>query len=1080
MDMRTAFNNGTVLRFENDTAEYTIQKERARGGACIVYNAFYTDNIGNKKPILIKECYPFKLNISRDHAGSLIPAESDVQKFKQAKERMQESYEIGNELFQTDGLTNYVDDTYNFHKGNNTVYIVSRYSQGDMLSYDTICSLKEGISIVKSVAIAIQKIHNKGYLYLDIKPDNIFIYKETTDMVRLFDFDTLIPVDIRERDKNDYDYQISYTKGFAPLEQIEGNKKKIGKCSDVYGIGALLFYLIFHRAPNAPDCDYDAEYDFSLMKYSEREYQDKLFFRLQDFFHHTLAHYYLDRFQDMEDVVEKLDELVKLSDTSIPFIYSSKISEPSFIIGREKENDYLNEWFAQNRQNCLFIVGMTGIGKSTLIESFLARNAENFDAVIKTNYNTSIVRTIIDDTQIRMNTIKQEEDESSDKYFTRKLNAIRELALGKKLVLIIDDYTGETVQDFSAILNVDWKVVLITHTKSFAEGYETLEVGAIQDNENLYSLFEHYLGRSLCKGEYPYLDNVIKEVAGHTFILQLIAKHITTSYISLAEASSLVEKHGFSNIAPEKVYYTKDSITYRKTIKDIIHDLFDAAHLSEIKSTLLKIISLFGRNGIDREKLLEMLELSSNDCFNELNAEGWISMEDNHISMHPVIIEVMHQIELTENAKEKAVQIMDYLWGQMVLEGKREEYPKKLLKRMQFVKELCEQNERVDKYIQQSKQKAISTKGVTGKICSKRFEQCERERTTDHKKLDIYLKIAESFLEECKKENSLCVLDNYKSLMYQTIMHLPRERENFILREAEVLVNDPSLQNAGNMRLLLNLYNIIISVYKGKGDFQTEKDKFDEAKSKLRPHNNFVSGECYYLWARYDAASLSGHYDTEMGGKEKFTKLFISNINKAIHYMKKARDLDSEQRLGEYYCFKAFVLIREKIGNPNEIKELLNKTEELIEKNAQSYSKLVKDYNMAYAWYYTNIEHDFVKVEDYISEAYGIAFNVSRSDIDKIDEIISIIEIYSKWEKYEAAISWIRRSIKLCNNHKNILAYLRKELELLKIWLDISYNKQDFETCKVILRGIEEDAVMVGVNIEQIVPSSLQEKIYSK
>ena len=156
--------------------------------------------------------------------------------------------------------------------------------------------------------------------------------------------------------------------------------------------------------------------------------------------------------------------------------------------------------------------------------------------------------------------------------------------------------------------------------------------------------------------------------------------------------------------------------------------------------------------------------------------------------------------------------------------------------------------------------------------------------------------------------------------------------------------------------------------------------------------------------------ALTGNLQPKWAEK-KFTKLFISNINKAIHYMKKARDLDSEQRLGEYYCFKAFVLIREKIGNPNEIKELLNKTEELIEKYAQSYSKLVKDYNMAYAWYYTNIEHDFVKVEDYISEAYGIAFNVSRSDIDKIDEIISIIEIYSKWEKYETAISWIWLSI---------------------------------------------------------------------
>lgn len=28
MDMRTALDNGTVLKFENDTAAYTIQKEQ--------------------------------------------------------------------------------------------------------------------------------------------------------------------------------------------------------------------------------------------------------------------------------------------------------------------------------------------------------------------------------------------------------------------------------------------------------------------------------------------------------------------------------------------------------------------------------------------------------------------------------------------------------------------------------------------------------------------------------------------------------------------------------------------------------------------------------------------------------------------------------------------------------------------------------------------------------------------------------------------------------------------------------------------------------------------------------------------
>lgn len=1079
MDTRTALNNETVLRFKNSTVEYTIQNELARGGTSIVYNAFYTDNIGDKKLILIKECYPFKLDISRGSTGKLIPSESDIAKFEQAKERMQEAYKIENELFKTDGLTNSITNTYNLYKSNNTVYIVSEYSQGNVLSCNAINSLKEGISIVRSVAIAIQKIHNQGYLYLDIKPDNIFIFKETTDIVRFFDFDTLIPISNTKRNKGDYDYQISYTKGFAPLEQIEGNKKKIGKCSDVYGIGALLFYLIFNQAPNALDCDYDADYDFSsLTKFSVRMYQDKLFFKLKEFFHHTLAHYYLDRFQDMEGVIEKLDELISLSDTSIPFIYSSRISEPIFIVGRDKENDYLTEWFTQNAQNCLFIVGMGGIGKSTLMRYFIARNTKKFDTVLYVNYNMSIVRTIIDDIQIQINTIEQDEHESSNEYFKRKLEVIRELAIGKNIVLIIDNYTGEPVQDLSAILDINWNIILITRNKSLTEGYNALEIGPIQNNKTLYSLFENYLGRYLNKKEYLHLDNVIEKVAGHTFVLELIAKQVARSYISLEEASDFVEKHGFSNIAIEKVDYLKDSVTYHGTIKNIIYNLFDIAHLSEIKRTLLKIISLFGINGIDINILSDMLRLNSKDDLNELISENWIRIEDKHIFMHPVIIETMHQEEWTEDSKEKTVQVMDYLFVQIKSEAKREEYPKKPFKEMQFWKELSEHNERLNKHIQQSIQ-YISTKGVSGEIFSKRFEQCNVERTTDHWKLNIYLQMLESFLKECKKENSLFVSDKYNDLMYQTIINMPREREDFIYYTAEELVKDPSVHDKKNIRILIDLYSIIIGFYEEKGDFLTAKSKLDKAKSSLKYHNNFVSGEYYYLLARYYNTRIAGHCDIEMGEKEKYIKFFKHNINKAIQCMRKSRDLDSGKYLGKYYCFKAFVLIKEDIGNPNEIKVLLNKTKQLIERHEQSQTKLVRDYNMVCAWYYTYIEHDFIKVDDYISEAYGITFNISQTDFDKIDEMISIIKIYSEWGKYEDAISWIDLSIKLCKNHKNVLAYLRKEIELLKIWLDISYKKQDFEICKVIIRGIEEDAVMVGVNMEQIVPANIQKEIYS-
>lgn len=1091
MDSRIALNNGTVLRFDKGAVEYTIQNELARGGSSIVYNASYTDNTGDEKFVRIKECYPFKLDISRDDIGNLVPVESNVTEFKQVKDKMREAYKRGNEFFRTDGLTNFTANTYNLHENNNTIYIVSAYSQGEVLSCDVVTSLKDAISIVRSVASAIQKIHNKGYLYLDIKPDNIFTFNGTREIIQLFDFDSLIPISITERNESDYDCKISYTKGFAALEQKTGNFKKIGKYSDVYGIGALLFYLVLNRVPNALDCDYDAVYEFASSKFAVKTYQDKLFFRLEEFFHKTLAHYYLDRYQDMEIVLEKLDELIRLSDTDIPYINSTKISNPKFMIGRTEESDYLSKWFLQNESNCLFVTGMGGIGKSTLVRSFLAQNIEKFDAVIYVNYNVSIVRTIIDDSQIIINTIQKDESENFNEYFIRKLNAIRKLAVEKEIVLIIDNYTGEPDQNLTAILGIDWKVVLIARNKSFAEGYDVLEVNAIQKNETLYLLFENHLGKALNENDYLYINNIIEKVAAHTLVLELIAKQITKSYITIAEASSLVDEQGFSNIASEKVDYTKDFTTYHETVRRIINSLFDATQLSETKKTILKIISLFGINGIDIKVFSVMLELSSKDDINELISESWISIDDMHISMHPVIMETIRQWELTENSKTAVIQVMNFLYKQLKLEAQREEYPLKLLKefprmeRIQKLSEICNSIKGLHFLTKKCEclQKVIDfpVNDITQEIVYERMLRGCAEITTDHKKVTYYLQLSELFLEECKKEKNICELEVYKKLMYQEILNMPREREEYILSKSKELKNDSYFQNRNQINNLLDLYDRIVSIYVGKKDFQIAYDKIMEVKTVVKKYQDkFIIGRWYYLLAGYYNVRLDEHYNPETEEDKKFCRDLIHNLNKAIQCMKKSREGMSNRYLGEYYCFKALVLIRGISGNPSGIAKLLNKAEIFIKENEQVQSRRVRDYNMTCAWYYTYIEHDFKKVVDYISEACRITSNISQTDIDKIDEIKSIIKIFSEWRKDAVVIKWIESAIIICKRHKNVLVYLRKEIELLKYWLDISYKKQDFEICKVIIKGIEEDAEMVGLNMEQIISVDLRNEICSK
>ena len=105
---------------------------------------------------------------------------------------------------------------------------------------------------------------------------------------------------------------------------------------------------------------------------SGQHYQDRLFQALPEFFHHTLAGYYADRYQDMEQVINKLEEIEKYADTVVPFLISSQVNCPPVLVGREAELEALDDWMNRGETNCLFLTGMGGIGKSSLVKKYIA------------------------------------------------------------------------------------------------------------------------------------------------------------------------------------------------------------------------------------------------------------------------------------------------------------------------------------------------------------------------------------------------------------------------------------------------------------------------------------------------------------------------------------------------------------------------------------------------------------------------------------------------------------------------------------------------------------------------------------
>ena len=80
LDNRIGLRENMTLQLDK---QYVINAEIGRGASCIVYDAFYTDSVGLKHNVRIKECYPYKLNAERINTGELVF--ENVDEYLQAK-----------------------------------------------------------------------------------------------------------------------------------------------------------------------------------------------------------------------------------------------------------------------------------------------------------------------------------------------------------------------------------------------------------------------------------------------------------------------------------------------------------------------------------------------------------------------------------------------------------------------------------------------------------------------------------------------------------------------------------------------------------------------------------------------------------------------------------------------------------------------------------------------------------------------------------------------------------------------------------------------------------------------------------
>jgi eukaryotic-like serine/threonine-protein kinase len=104
---------------------------------------------------------------------------------------------------------------------------------------------------VELVGRAIHYAHERGILHRDLKPSNVLI--GLNDQPRVTDFGLAKRLNQSELEMPNLELTVSGqvlgSPNFMPPEQAGGKRGNIGRPSDVYALGAILYYLLTARAP---------------------------------------------------------------------------------------------------------------------------------------------------------------------------------------------------------------------------------------------------------------------------------------------------------------------------------------------------------------------------------------------------------------------------------------------------------------------------------------------------------------------------------------------------------------------------------------------------------------------------------------------------------------------------------------------------------------------------------------------------------------------------------------------------------------------------------------------------------------
>ncbi len=224
---------------------YRIIDTLGRGGFGITYLA---EQVMAERKVCIKEFFPEEY-YNRDANGCSISLGSqgsakimDAFKAKFIKEaKTIAKFDHSNII--------HIHDVF---EENNTAYYVMEYIDGESLSavvrHRGALDEAAAVGYIRQVADALGYIHEQRIMHLDVKPGNVML-RSRDDRAILIDFGLSKHYNAESGEATSSS-PVGVSHGFAPMEQYKsGGVKEFSPATDIYSLGATLYYLVTGLVP---------------------------------------------------------------------------------------------------------------------------------------------------------------------------------------------------------------------------------------------------------------------------------------------------------------------------------------------------------------------------------------------------------------------------------------------------------------------------------------------------------------------------------------------------------------------------------------------------------------------------------------------------------------------------------------------------------------------------------------------------------------------------------------------------------------------------------------------------------------